>query len=72
MGGVRNGILDRDTYLAPALKAWEKLCSHVAEDGKLGYIQPVGNTPKPADEHTTDVYGIEAFLLAASEMLKIN
>ncbi|MCD8261027.1 MAG: glycoside hydrolase family 88 protein, partial [Bacteroides sp.] len=70
--GVRNGILDKDTYLPPALKAWEKLCSHVADDGKLGYIQPVGNAPKPADEHTTDIYGTGAFLLAASEMLRVG
>lgn len=70
--GIRNGLLDKKTYLEPMLKAWSTLCSYVDSNGKLGYIQPVGNAPKPADENSTDVYGIGAFLLAGTEMLKLD
>jgi len=70
--GMRNGILDKETYLEPTLRAWTALCRYVHEDGKLGYIQPVGHDPKHADENSTDVYGVGAFLLAGSEILRME
>lgn len=68
---MRNGILESGVYKEPAIRAWVTLCSYVDKHGKLGYIQPVGNAPKQANRHSTDVYGVGAFLLAASEMLKL-
>ena len=70
--GIRNGLLDSETYMEPMLRAWATLCNYVQKDGKIGYIQPVGNDPRPADENTTDVYGVGAFLLAGSEILKLE
>ena len=70
--GIRNGILDSATYREPMLRAWARLCTYVHEDGKLGYIQPVGHDPKHADENSTDVYGVGAFLFAGSEILKLE
>lgn len=70
--GVRNGVLDAKTYQEPMLRAWATLCSYVQPDGKLGYIQPVGHDPKSADENSTDVYGVGAFLFAGSEILKLE
>lgn len=70
--GIRNGLLDAKIYQEPMLRAWATLCSYVHEDGKLGYIQPVGHDPKSADENSTDVYGVGAFLLAGSEILKLE
>lgn len=70
--GIRNGLLDSETYMEPMLRAWATLCNYIHEDGKMGYIQPVGHDPKPADENTTDVYGVGAFLLAGSEILKLE
>lgn len=70
--GIRKDLLDSETYLEPMLRAWATLCNYVHEDGKMGYIQPVGHDPKPADENTTDVYGVGAFLLAGSEILKLE
>lgn len=69
--GVRNGILDAETYKEPIIRAWKALCSYVHKDGKVGYIQPVGNAPTRAGFDSTDVYGVGAFLLAASEMFKM-
>lgn len=70
--GIRNGLLDAKIYQEPMLRAWATLCSYVQDDGKLGYIQPVGHDPKSADENSTDVYGVGAFLLAGSEILKLE
>ncbi|MBD8387742.1 glycoside hydrolase family 88 protein [Dysgonomonas sp. BGC7] len=70
--GIRNGLLDSKKYMDPMLRAWATLCNYVHEDGKMGYIQPVGHEPRPADENTTDVYGVGAFLLAGSEILKLE
>lgn len=69
--GINNGILDPVIYKEPATKAWQALCSYVNDEGKLGYIQPVGNAPQPTNIESTDVYGVGAFLLAASEMLRL-
>lgn len=70
--GLRNGLLDSEKYMEPMLRAWATLCSYIHKEGKMGYIQPVGHDPKPADENTTDVYGVGAFLLAGSEIMKLE
>lgn len=70
--GINNGILDPALYKEPVAKAWQALCSYVNEEGKLGYIQPVGNAPQQVNMNSTDVYGVGAFLLAASEMLRLR
>lgn len=70
--GIRNGLLDSAIYMEPMLRAWATLCSYIHKDGKMGYIQPVGHDPKTADENTTDVYGVGAFLLAGTEIMKME
>lgn len=69
--GINNRILEPSIYKEPATKAWQALCSYVNEEGKVGYIQPVGNAPEQVNIESTDVYGVGAFLLAASEMLRL-
>lgn len=69
--GIRNKYLPKKTYLPVLEKGWKSLISAVHEDGKLGYIQPVGAAPKAAGYDATDVYGVGAFLLAGSEISKI-
>ena len=71
--GINNGILDRDEYLPAAEKALKGLMACQQKDGKMGWVQPIGADPKrnfSAD--SWEVYGTGAYLLAASEMLKIN
>ncbi len=70
MWGVNNGILDAKTYLPVINKAWYTLTSCVAENGKLGYVQQVADSPGLCDENSTKVYGVGAFLLAGSEIYK--
>lgn len=69
--GINNGVLDRDRFLPVTMKAWEGLVRHVQPDGKLGFVQPVGASPKPATRDVTHEYGMGLFLLAGEEMVKL-
>ena len=72
--GLNNGLLNEAEYLATAEKGWEYLTEiALQENGIVGYVQPIGER---ADQHsnvgpeTTSDFGVGAFLLAASEMVK--
>ncbi len=69
--GVNNGVLDRDKFLPVTMKAWEGLVRHVHSDGKLGFVQPVGASPKPATRDMTHEYAMGLFLLSGEEMAKL-
>lgn len=72
--GVNNGFLDKSTY-EPVIKQGWKYLTEIAlqPNGKIGYVQPIGER---ADQHknvgpeTTADFGVGAFLLAGSEMVK--
>lgn len=77
--GVRNGLLDRVTYLPVLLKAWNAMvkdCVH--PDGYLGYMQGTGKQPSDGQPVTYDSvpdfqdYGTGCFLLAGSEVYKLQ
>lgn len=66
--GVNRGLLDRAHYGPVAEKGWRALCEAVHEDGKLGYVQPIGADPQQVDGDDTEVYGVGAFLMAGRQM----
>ncbi len=70
--GVNNGILDKAEYTPIVKKAWNALgaCQH--ENGMVGWVQNIGASPEPATKDSWQNYGTGAFLLAGSEMLKLN
>ena len=71
--GINNGILDHETYLPAVKKAWIGLNGLIQDDGHVGWCQPIGADPKlnfTAD--SWEVYGTGAFLLAGSEVIKLN
>ena len=68
--GINNGLLDRDLFEKPMVKAWKELTQYVNKQGRLGYVQPVGKDPKPYDKDSWHEFGTGAFLLAASEYMK--
>jgi rhamnogalacturonyl hydrolase YesR len=72
LAGINRGYLDRETYLPNALHAWQGLTSHLDEDGLLGYAQSEGAGPGPTNAHTFRDYANGAFLLAGSELYKMN
>lgn len=47
--GINRGYLEKEKYLSIAEKAWHALTSIVHEDGKVGYVQPIGADPKKVD-----------------------
>lgn len=71
---INNGLLSEKEY-SPVVKNGWKYLTNIAlqENGLVGYVQPIGER---ADQHrnvcpaTTGDFGVGAFLLAASEMVK--
>ena len=72
--GINNGYLDASTYMPAAKKGWNYLSSvAVQKDGKVGYVQPIGEKAIPGqvvDAKSTANFGVGAFLLAACEMVR--
>ncbi len=66
--GVRNGLLDRETYLPVIVRGWRALAGAVHADGKLGWVQPVGDRPRSSDPHSTHEYAAGLLLSAAAEV----
>lgn len=69
--GVNRGLLGAD-YLPVVRKAWAALLSTVDADGRVGWVQPIGADPKKVTRDMTAVYGVGAFLLAGTEMMKLS
>lgn len=70
--GINKGILDKKKYKPIVYKTWNALKSHVNEDGKLGYVQSIGHAPKAVTKDSAAPYGVGAFLLAATEVMKLS
>jgi len=71
--GINNKILDRKKYLPVVKKAWDGLNTLLHPDGMVGWTQPTGFDPRrnfTAD--SWEVYGAGAYLLAASEIIKLR
>jgi rhamnogalacturonyl hydrolase YesR len=66
--GINNGLLPYHKYYTVVAKAWAALTACVHPDGKLGYVQQIGEKPEVVSYDDTEVYGVGAFLLAGSEM----
>ncbi|MDR2816816.1 MAG: glycoside hydrolase family 88 protein [Proteiniphilum sp.] len=69
--GINNKLLDK-TYLPAVRKAWAGLTRCVNEEGRVGWVQPIGADPqKNISPDSWEVYGTGAFLLAGSEVIKL-
>lgn len=68
--GINEELLSEEKYLPTVQKAWKSLLSAVNEDGKLGWVQPVGADPKKVTAGMTAHYGVGAFLLAGCEIYR--
>lgn len=71
-GGIRRGWLDRATYFPVVERAWQGLTNAVSESGQLGWVQQVGKSPDAVHRDDSMDYGSGAFLLAGSELIKLN
>jgi unsaturated rhamnogalacturonyl hydrolase len=66
--GINHGILDRAKFEPVVERAWAGILSHIYADGRLGSIQPIDGQPGKFKPSASSVYGVGAFLLAASEL----
>jgi rhamnogalacturonyl hydrolase YesR len=70
--GINSGLLDKEKYMPIVKKGWDALVDAVFPDGKLGWVQPIGENPRSTTKEMTEVYGIGSFLLAGSEVYKLK
>jgi rhamnogalacturonyl hydrolase YesR len=66
--GINHGLLPAAEYRPALERGWQALTAAVAPDGKLGWVQRVGAAPDQVSQEDTQLYGVGAFLLAASEI----
>jgi rhamnogalacturonyl hydrolase YesR len=70
--GVASGLLADPKYRAAAEKGWAALAAAVEPDGKLGWVQQIGNAPDQVAREDTQLYGTGAFLLAGAAMVDME
>ncbi|PWU00888.1 MAG: hypothetical protein C5B52_08145 [Bacteroidetes bacterium] len=69
--GINHGILSYEKYFPVVAKAWTALSSSIHPNGKLGFVQQIGEKPESVDFNSTEVYGVGSFLLAGSELIDL-
>ena len=70
--GINEGWLPKDYFLPVVIKGWAGLLNCVSPEGKLGYSQIVAGSPHEVRPEDSKDYAIGAFILAGTEMLKMN
>jgi unsaturated rhamnogalacturonyl hydrolase len=70
--GINNGVLDGKVYRPVVAKAWAGMLKHVYADGRLGCIQQTGAEPAPFKVTASYTYGVGAFLMAGSEIRRME
>ena len=71
--GINNGLLDKTKYTPSVQKAWKGINSLLNVEGRYGWVQPIGADPRrnfSAD--SWEVFGSGAYLLAGSEVIKME
>ncbi len=66
--GINSGLLDEAEYLPCVKKSWAVICKNINAEGRLGWVQPIGDRPKSYTAEDHEVYAVGAFLNAAVEL----
>ncbi|WP_419255751.1 glycoside hydrolase family 88/105 protein [Caulobacter sp. ErkDOM-YI] len=66
--GVNNGVLAGPRYQTAVNRGWAALERAVTPEGKLTWVQQVGYAPEQVEPDDTQLYGVGALLLAATEV----
>jgi rhamnogalacturonyl hydrolase YesR len=70
--GIQRGIdmklLPAADYAPVVRRGWGALVRAVQPDGRLGYVQQIGDAPEAVRADDSELYGTGAFLLAASAL----
>ncbi|MGC8550093.1 MAG: glycoside hydrolase family 88/105 protein [Acidobacteriaceae bacterium] len=70
--GVNHGVLSRAKYEPVIRRAWRGLVKQIYADGRLGNIQQTGAAPAYYRRSSSFNYGVGAFLLAGSQVMKLS
>ncbi len=70
--GINAGVLEATAYRPVVDRAFRALVEAVDPNGRLGWVQPIGQDPKLVKASDTDTYGVGAFLLAATQVAKLR
>jgi rhamnogalacturonyl hydrolase YesR len=70
--GINIGILSREEYLPVVENAWAALVSVISAEGKVQWGQLIGFSPYKVLQEDSHEYVTGMFLLAASEMYKLE
>ncbi|WP_206245485.1 glycoside hydrolase family 88/105 protein [Novosphingobium terrae] len=70
--GISAGLLGKESYAPVAQKGWQALAQAIQPDGRLGWVQQVSDRPDKVEASDTQYYGVGAFLLAATEVSKLQ
>ncbi len=70
--GINHDLLPRKKFQPTVERAWTALVACVNPDGKLTHVQPIGADPRKFQEDSTDCFGVGAFLLAGSEVYRLQ
>lgn len=69
---LNEGVLEGEQYSAAVDAGWKALVANVDDEGRLGYVQQVGDRPEGVQQDDRQLYGVGAFLLAAGQILKLE
>ncbi len=69
--GIRNGLLEPARFRPVVDRAFAALTACIDANGRLGWIQPIGQDPKSVKFSDTDAYGVGAFLLAGCQVARL-
>ncbi len=69
--GVRQGILDEETYLPAIARGWAGILSTISGDGEVDFVQPIGEEPRAFEPNSSEPYGAGAVLGAGAEILRL-
>ena len=66
--GIDMRLLPEKDYAPVVKRGWTALVSAVQPDGRLAYVQQIGDAPDAVKFEDSQLYGAGAFLLAASAL----
>lgn len=69
--GIRSGLLPDARFRPVVERAYAALTACVDPNGRLGWVQPIGQDPRLVHPWDTDAYGVGAYLLASSELVRL-
>ncbi|WP_298468903.1 glycoside hydrolase family 88 protein [uncultured Erythrobacter sp.] len=70
--GLNEGLLEGEQYASAVDAGWTALTENIDSEGRLGYVQQVGDRPEGVQPDDHQLYGTGAFLLAAGQILRLE